>query len=232
MKFCAAALVGLIVCSSALPYPIEVVVLTVLSSTEYAAAADVAALIANADPATNATLCLRVSHLLSGGVPLQTVENICNATDAQLAAVILGPQYSRDAFLAAALGQLNGLPVVSFSATSPDLGSEASYPTFVRLVPSDGVIAAAAVALLRSLNVTRAALLHQADAYGLGGAAAVASSSAVAHLDLVVQAGFDLNTFAGLAAALVAIKAANAKWVVVWCIAQLERGARRRGARS
>ena len=217
------ALAVLVVCAAAaaLSNPIEVVVLTTLpaSSTEYAAAADIAALIANADPATNATLRLRVAHAPSGGVPLGTVENICNAPDAQLAAVILGPLSSSDALFAAALGQLNGLPVVSFSATSPDLGSSTRYPTFVRLVPSDGVIASAAVALLRSFNVSRGALLHSDDAYGLGGAAAVAAAAAAAHLELVVQAGFELDSsFTGLPAALAAVKAAAAKWVVVWCV--------------
>lgn len=202
--------------------PLEVVVLVSLPSgaAEYRAAADAAVYVANNDVATNSSVRLRAAHVLSGGVPLQTLENICTCADTARAAAVLGPQYSRDAVLAAALGALDTLPVVSFSATAPELGSEANYPTFVRLVPSDAVVAAAAVALLRGFGVRRCALLHQLDAFGSGGAEAVAAAAtASGALDVVVRMGFDgAAGLGGLARAFRAVQAASARYVVVWCV--------------
>ena len=58
-------------------------------------------------------------------------------------------------------------PFVSFTASGVALGDRARFPMFHRLAASDSAQVGAIAAVLRSLNVTAAALLAISDVYGL-----------------------------------------------------------------
>ncbi|CAF3624006.1 unnamed protein product [Rotaria sp. Silwood1] len=110
----------------------------------------------------------------------QTTGDIIDALDVTCDAVsisnvvgIVGPELSREAHLIAPFGKKIGIPVISYSATDPDLSDKNTYPNFYRTVSSDDAAALALVKLFIRFKWTSCTIIYQNDAFGLGGATKV-----------------------------------------------------------
>ena len=83
---------------------------------------------------------------------------------------IVGPSRSTTSSIAARVGRLFHVPVISFAATSDELSNQADFPYFLRTVPSDNFQAGAILDLLLYFNWKYITLLYSADTYGIRGA--------------------------------------------------------------
>jgi ABC-type branched-subunit amino acid transport system substrate-binding protein len=61
------------------------------------------------------------------------------------------------------------VPQISYSSTNPDLSDKATYPYFLRVVPSDAVQGSALANIVNELGFDTVATLATSDDYGLGG---------------------------------------------------------------
>ncbi|XP_045164243.2 uncharacterized protein LOC123528539 [Mercenaria mercenaria] len=61
------------------------------------------------------------------------------------------------------------LPMISYSASSPDLDNKNRYPYFLRTVPSDTLQVQGMIAVVLELGVSHVGLVYIDDAYGQGG---------------------------------------------------------------
>ncbi|CAF4344006.1 unnamed protein product [Rotaria sordida] len=73
----------------------------------------------------------------------------CHAVSVSNVVGIVGPSYSREAHVIAPFSKVIGIPVISHSATDPDLSNRNAYPNFYRTVASDFVVAAAHTTTIR-----------------------------------------------------------------------------------
>ena len=83
---------------------------------------------------------------------------------------IVGPSRSTTSSVAARIGRLYEVPVISFAATSDELSNPVDFPYFLRTVPSDNFQAGAILDLLLYFNWKYITLLYSADTYGIRGA--------------------------------------------------------------
>ena len=103
----------------------------------------------------------------------QEFEEICpkqNRSDPKSLIGIVGPSRSTTSSVAARVGRLNRIPVISFAATSDELSDSSEFPYFLRTVPSDNFQAGAILDLLLHFNWKYITLLYSADTYGIRGA--------------------------------------------------------------
>lgn len=85
-----------------------------------------------------------------------------------------------------------GVPMVSPSATSPALSNRLSYPTFARVIPTDGIrMEALADFLANVFNYTRVALASSLDAFGVGGATSFANGADAAGIEIIARVEFE-----------------------------------------
>ncbi|XP_076469617.1 uncharacterized protein LOC143299956 [Babylonia areolata] len=89
--------------------------------------------------------------------------------DMKKVVAVIGSQSSSVTLSALSLLTPLRIPTISYSATSPDLDDRQSYPYFLRPVPSDSLQARALVELVKLLNVTYVAAMHQNNNYGWRG---------------------------------------------------------------
>ncbi|CAF0978917.1 unnamed protein product [Adineta ricciae] len=97
---------------------------------------------------------------------------------------IVGPPYSRESAVLAPFSERIGIPLVSYAATDPTLSDSSTYPTFYRTVPADTTAALAIAQLFLQFNWRSVIVIYQNDAYGIGGATAIAD--VFNHLNLTV----------------------------------------------
>jgi ABC-type branched-subunit amino acid transport system substrate-binding protein len=86
--------------------------------------------------------------------------------NAQVQAII-GPPTSAEAEFVSHIGDRAHVPVLSYSATSPEL-SAAQTPFFVRTTANDSFQTAPVAAVLRAFNWRAAAVLYEDSPYGMG----------------------------------------------------------------
>ena len=86
---------------------------------------------------------------------------------------IIGPRLSHEAHVISRFAQRIGIPVVSYSATDPDLSDRQTHPAFYRTVPPDTSAAKAIAKLFERYNWTSGILIYQNDAYGSAGATVI-----------------------------------------------------------
>ncbi|CAF3923366.1 unnamed protein product [Rotaria sordida] len=95
---------------------------------------------------------------------------MCHAVSVSNVVGVVGPWLSREAQVTAPFGEKLGIPVISYSATNPDLSDQNAYPNFHRTVASDFAAAAALAKLFIRYNWTSCTIIYQNDAFGTGGA--------------------------------------------------------------
>ncbi|GMI36332.1 hypothetical protein TeGR_g10103, partial [Tetraparma gracilis] len=87
--------------------------------------------------------------------------------------VVVGPASSGPSMAAQRLLGANGIPQMSYSASSPDLSDAAEYPTFFRTVASDAFQGKAVANFLKDdLEYTNVCVVTSVDSYSAKGAAA------------------------------------------------------------
>ncbi|CAF1329662.1 unnamed protein product [Adineta steineri] len=106
----------------------------------------------------------------TGGDLMNSLSSTCRILPNSSIVGIVGPSFSREAEMIATFADSIGLPVISYSATAPDLSDRIVYPAFYRTVPSDNAAAFAMVELFNRYNWTSCIIIYQNDVYGFGGA--------------------------------------------------------------
>ena len=107
------------------------------------------------------------------GDALTALEQTCLTVSAKNVVGLVGPSIPNDAYDIARFARRIGIPVVSYSATDPDLSDRHTYPTFYRTIPSDKSAVVAIAKLFQRFNWTSCVLFYQNDAFGLAGVRAL-----------------------------------------------------------
>ncbi|CAF1304880.1 unnamed protein product [Rotaria sordida] len=118
----------------------------------------------------------------------------CHAVSVSNVVGIVGPGLSRESYVIAPFGETIGIPVISYSATDPDLSDTKVYPNFYRTVASDFAAAAALAKLFIRYNWTSCSIIYQNDAFGTGGANAISKAFNNSHLTVSQMIVFDNTT--------------------------------------
>jgi ABC-type branched-subunit amino acid transport system substrate-binding protein len=130
----------------------------------------------------------------TGGQMIDALSGTCQAVSAAKILGIVGPAFSREAPSIAAFARKIGIPVVSYAATDPDLSDRMNYRAFYRTVPSDNAAAFAIAKLFIRYNWTSCVIIHQNDAFGIGGAKIISQTFANNRLSVSELIVFDIAT--------------------------------------
>ena len=152
----------------------------------------------------------------TGADAINASRSSCLAVSTSNIVGIVGPGFSREAQVIAPFAQTIGLPVISYGATDPELSDRSTYPTFYRTIPSDNAAALAIAALFVEYNWTSCVLIYQNDAFGSGGAKAIAEVFNNNSLIITQAVIFDLAllTIRGDLKSL--LTSSSTRIVVVW----------------
>ncbi|CAF1240102.1 unnamed protein product [Rotaria sordida] len=118
----------------------------------------------------------------------------CHAVSVSNVVGIVGPTLSRESHVIAPFGETIGIPVISYSATDPDLSNKNAYSNFYRTVASDFAAAAALAKLFIRYNWTSCSIIYQNDAFGTGGANAISKAFNNSRLTVSQMIVFDIAT--------------------------------------
>ena len=167
--------------------------------------------------ASSETAAFNLITITSGNTPMRTFARVLDAFRGANISGIIGPPDSSEAVVLAAWASEVGVPVVSYSATAPSLGSAADYPNFLRVVADDGATLDAAVALLCNVNASRAAFLAQNDDFGVQGMSTFSAAAAAAGV-AVLYTGTFAHDNCSLASIPVLNKAiaSGARYFLLW----------------
>lgn len=129
---------------------------------------------------------------------------------------IVGPAFSRETHVIAKFAETCGIPVISYSATDPDLSDRATYAAFYRTVPSDNEAALSVASLFIRFNWTSAVIICQSDVFGTGGAKAL--SYAFQNNDLTISSTliFDITKLQFRGDLLKELMKSPARIVICW----------------
>jgi polar amino acid transport system substrate-binding protein len=127
----------------------------------------------------------------TGGIAINSLLYTCSLISSSNIVGIVGPEYSSEALFVAPLASKVGIPVISHSATDPDLSNRNDYPAFRRTVPSDNIAALAIVDLFIKYNWTTCTIVYQDDAFGSGGAKAISDAFNSKKLTVINTVPFD-----------------------------------------
>lgn len=105
----------------------------------------------------------------TSGKVIDSLRSTCLAVLKSNVVGIVGPGSSQEAHTIAVFADTIGIPIVSYTATDPDLSSRSMYPAFYRTIPSDTSAALAIVQLFIRYNWTSCIVIYQNDAYGYSG---------------------------------------------------------------
>ncbi|XP_072046039.1 metabotropic glutamate receptor 5-like [Amphiura filiformis] len=121
----------------------------------------------------NKDIALWTAMTLLSTIGTQEFEAVCgqqSRLNTKAIVGIVGPSRTATSSVAARVGRLFRVPVISFAATSDELSNPADFPYFLRTVPSDNFQAGAILDLLLYFNWKYITLLYSADTYGIRGA--------------------------------------------------------------
>ena len=152
----------------------------------------------------------------TSGNAIHALDSTCQAVSSLNIVGMVGPALSREAHMIAPFAETIGIPVVSYSATDPDLSDRNAYPAFHRTVPSDNEATESIARLFLRFNWTSCIVIHQNDQFGLGGAKAL--TEAFDNYGLVVRelVEFDINTGSVRGKLKDRLTTSTTRIVVVW----------------
>ncbi|CAF1177565.1 unnamed protein product [Rotaria sordida] len=125
---------------------------------------------------------------------MYALNTTCHAVSVSNIVGIVGPGLSRESHVIAPFGEAVGIPVISYSATDPDLSDKYAYPNFHRTIVSDFVTATALAKLFIRYNWTSCSIIYQNDAFGTGGANAISKAFNNSRLTVSQMIVFDIAT--------------------------------------
>ncbi|CAF1433013.1 unnamed protein product [Adineta ricciae] len=152
----------------------------------------------------------------TGGNRIAALDSVCQTVSNYNTAGIIGPAFSRECPTISAFADKIGIPVISYSATDPDLSDRISYPAFYRTVASDNGAAITIAKLFTRYNWTSAIIVHQNDAFGSNGAIAISaalSANAVAIRETIV---FDVITRSIRGDLKTLLSSSSTRIVILW----------------
>ncbi|CAF1612015.1 unnamed protein product [Rotaria sp. Silwood1] len=129
---------------------------------------------------------------LTMGDPMIALRETCRSVSESNIVGIVGPELSREAILISPFSKLLGLPVISYSATDPELSDVTTYPNFYRTAPSDTIAASALVKLFNQFNWTSCVIIYQNDAFGSGAANAMNNAFNASNINVVQLIVYDI----------------------------------------
>jgi ABC-type amino acid transport substrate-binding protein/ABC-type branched-subunit amino acid transport system substrate-binding protein len=152
----------------------------------------------------------------TGGTVINALDLTCQAISSSNIVGIVGPSLSREAHVIAAFAKTIGIPVISYSATDPDLSNRNAYPVFYRTVPSDHAATRSIAQLFIRYNWTSCIIIYQNDQFGSGGAKAL--SQVFSSVGLIVREliEFDIATGTIQGNLKVRLTSSPARIVLVW----------------
>ncbi|CAF1457846.1 unnamed protein product [Rotaria sordida] len=106
----------------------------------------------------------------TSGNEIDAISETCKVLCVSNIVGIVGPGLSREAHIIATFAKTIGIPVISYSATDPDLSDRNVYSNFYRTAPSDKTTATAIIKLFKRFNWTSSILIYQNDTFGIRGA--------------------------------------------------------------
>ncbi|CAF1419121.1 unnamed protein product, partial [Rotaria sp. Silwood1] len=128
----------------------------------------------------------------STGNLVDSLSDTCRSVSQSNIVGIIGPELSREAVIISPVGQSLGIPVIAYSATSPDLSDKIAYPNFYRTVPPDNTAAKALITLLNRYDWTSCVIIYQNDAFGSGGSKAISDAFYRSGLTITQMILFDI----------------------------------------
>ncbi|CAF0899854.1 unnamed protein product [Rotaria sordida] len=128
------------------------------------------------------------------GNVINTLSSTCRAISTSNIVGIVGPILSREAHVIANFAKTIGIPVISYSATDPDLSDRNIYPAFYRTIPSDNTAALSITKLFIRFNWTSCIIIYQNDAFGFGGEKALTRMFHNKGLIVIKSIIFDITT--------------------------------------
>ncbi|CAF3982957.1 unnamed protein product, partial [Rotaria sordida] len=129
---------------------------------------------------------------LTRGEVIVALNETCLSVSESNIVSIVGPEFSRETLLISPLCEKLNLPVISYSATDPDLSDATTYPNFYRTVPSDDIMALALVKLFNRFNWTSCLIIYQNDAFGSGGAKVINDLFNASNMKVVQMIMYDI----------------------------------------
>ena len=135
---------------------------------------------------------MQVVH--TDGKAINTLRSTCERISASNIVGIVGPIWSRETPILADFGNRLGIPIISYTATDPDLSDQNIYPAFHHTVPSNNSAASAIAKLFIRFNWTSCIIIYQNDAYGSGGAKAITEAFLKNDLIIAKTLVFDIAT--------------------------------------
>ncbi|CAF4975258.1 unnamed protein product [Rotaria sp. Silwood1] len=129
--------------------------------------------------------------LTMGDVILALNKACLSVSESNIVSVV-GPQFSRETLLISPFCETLNLPVISYSATNPDLSDATTYPNFYRTVPSDDIMALALLNLFNRYNWKSCLIIYQDDAFGSGGAKVINDLFNASNIKVVQMIVYDI----------------------------------------
>lgn len=220
MTSCAAQLyVALLLVSSSAAPVVRTLVLQVSADSRgpaTSALVQIAIDMVNADERYNASLNLELVSVVSGPTPMQSLAVIGQACSSANVSSVIGPPSSSEAVVIGAWASIVGVPIVAYSATAPSLGNSMAFPNLLRVVLDDASTLQATLSLLRSVNVTHAAIIAQDDAFGLEGLSTFQAASAAAGVTVLAANTFPASNCSDVGRALGKTLLSDARYIVLW----------------
>ena len=130
----------------------------------------------------------------TNGKLIDTLRKTCLVVSASNVVGIVGPRLSREAHTIATFAGALGIPVVSYTATDPDLSSRNAYRSFYRTIPSDASAAFSMVQLFKRFNWTSCMIIYQNDAYGYSGMRVISEEFMRNDVKVREMIKFDIET--------------------------------------
>ena len=152
----------------------------------------------------------------TGGNTIDAFRNSCLKVSTSNIVGIVGPGLSRESLVIAPFAKAIGIPVISYSATNPDLSDRSEYPAFFRTIPSDVTAALAVVKLFMEYNWTSCVIIYQNDAFGSGGAKAIDEAFYKNGLTVTEMIIFDIATHAVRGDLKSLLTSSSSRTVIVW----------------
>ncbi|CAF4021535.1 unnamed protein product [Adineta steineri] len=155
----------------------------------------------------------------TGGNAIDAISNTCQAMSASNIIGIIGPAFSRETPIIADFAEKIGIPVISYSATDPELSDHKAYPSFYRIVPSDNAAALAIFQLFIRFNWTSCVIIYQNDAFGSDGAKIINEAFIKNNLTISNMVVFDIITLRIRGNLMNILTSSSTRIVLVWASA-------------
>ncbi|CAF1453125.1 unnamed protein product, partial [Adineta steineri] len=150
------------------------------------------------------------------GSELDAVRSVCQALTNSNIVGIVGPELSSETPIIAEYGEKVGIPIVSYSATDPDLFNRSIYPAFYGTVPSDSAATIAIIKLFIRFQWNSCIIIYQNDAFGIDGSNAINNAFNKNNLTVVNQIVFNIDTLTFQSDLKTSLMSSSTRIVILW----------------